>query len=61
MMLWRYSTAVEQTPHDIEVVGFNPARYWPFFSSLSNLAMLRRCSTAVEQTVMAHRGSRFAL
>ena len=49
-MLRHYSTAV--TPYDIEVVGFNPARYWPFFSSLSNLAMLRRCSTAVEQTVM---------
>ena len=30
------STAVERTPHNIEVVGSNPAGCWAFFSSLSS-------------------------
>ena len=30
------STAVERMPHDKEVVGWNPARCWAFFSSLSH-------------------------
>ena len=29
------SKAVEHAPHDIGVVGSNPARSWAFFSSLS--------------------------
>ena len=30
------STVVEHMPQDSEVVGLNPAGFWPFFSSVSN-------------------------